>query len=485
MAINYIDNNYTISYYKSITGSYSVANRTIIPGEVTTTNFSSSFIVTGSNDNISSFSYSTFISGSKAVFGAPGASGNSGKVYIFNKISDSWILETSISGANQPDSAGTYFGGYQDASVTYLQQGNPLWLRGNRILVGAPREETDKLNNPSHYKGAVYLFTSGAEGYSRSRIFHEAVTGSNRATGFGQSVLLGDDFFAVSAPNEYSTPGASSGPKTGVVFIYGYDYSSGNNYRQILTSSTNGVQFGQGLAFDETNRLLMMHNLSGVHRVDVYNSSSADGWKLKQSISGNDSFSSSDFGFAVDACEDYLIVGARHDQPGGDSLRGSAFIYYYDGSSYSINHVISGSSAGELFGRTVSISKSGSVIYAAIGSQEDNGSGEDGALSIYKSSSSGWEFQTKLTSSSDDNSGLDDDYAISCKIHGSNLAVGSFGEETYGRGYIYQASSSAAPDTTLTKHTKPIFRFSSRGAFNIRSQSSSSSYTTFIGNQKS
>lgn len=489
MATNYIDNDYVISYYNSITSSHEAAKRTIIPGEVTLSNFSSSFIITGSNDNIYGFSYSNFISGSKAIFGAPGSNGNDGKVYVFNKISDNWVLETSLSASDLSPATGEYFGGFSSTTFQYLVSGKPISLRGNRILVGAPREEVDRASNPTHYKGAAYLFTSGAEGYSRSRIFHEAIASSNTAAGYGQSVLLGDDFFAISATNERDTPGASSGGGFGVVYIYGYDYSDGNNFRQLLTGSSSGVGFGQHIAFDETNRLLLIHNNTSspnTHQVEVYSSSSAEGWKIKQSIFGNDSHTSSDFGYAIDACEDYLIVGARHDEPEGDSLRGAAFIYHYNGASYSIQHVISGSAAGELFGRSVSISKTGSLIYAAIGSQEDNDSGEDGAVSIYKSSSAGgWQFQSKLTSSSDDNSGYDDDYATSIHLDGTNLVVGSYGEETYGRGYIYEASSSQAADTTITKYTSPPFRFGSRGAFNIRSQSSTGSYTTFIGNPKS
>ncbi len=481
MALNYIDNDYTISYYNSITGSRGVSYTTIISGSGTVSEFSSSVNLTGGSDNLSSFSYSCQISGSKIIVGAPGSSGNDGKVYVFNKSGQDWNLETSLSASELSPATAEYFGGFDSTYFGYLQGGSAISLRTNKILVGAPREEVDRSNNPSHYKGAAYLFTSGGSGYTRSRIYHEAVTGSSQATGYGHSVVLGDSFFAISAPNEYSTPGASSGAKLGVVFVYNYDYSNGDDYVQILTASSSGNTFGGSLAVDEVNNLLITRHKSTNHNVEVFKSSSANGWAFEQVLAVDNNNSSSDFGHSIDACEGYLIVGARYDEPEGDSLRGAAFVYKYNGSSYNLEQTFSGSAAGELFGRSVTISKSGSILYAAIGSQEDNASGEDGAVSVFKSSSSGWALQAKLTSSSGDNSAYDDDYAKSCDIYKNTLIVGSPGEETYGRAYVYQASSSVAPDTSITKGTNPPFRFISKTAGNLRLQSQENAYRTFLG----
>ena len=69
-------------------------------------------------------------------------------------------------------------------------------------------------------------------------------------------------------------------------------------------------------------------------------------------------------------------------------------------------------------------------------------------------------------------------YGLAVYIDQDNLAVGSYEENTKGRTYIYE------PKINPPKETDPIFRFASRGVFNLRLQEPGNSYRTFVGNQK-
>jgi hypothetical protein len=244
------------------------------------------------------------------------------------------------------------------------------------------------------------------------------------------------------------------------------------------------------MAFDYKNRLLATRQVGPTtERVEIFASSSTKGWCTTQKISTDAVYSDSDFGQSLDCCDDYLIVGAPEDRPGGGSLRGSAFVYKYAGGSYSLELTLAGTTDTEYFGRSVSISsasqgvKIGSpgLVTAVIGSQLDNDDGVDGMAHVYQSSSDdGWSLTSQVKSQSDDNGGGDVEYATSLHVRGDFLLVGSHEEETHGRCYMYQ------PQITLVSNeTSPLMRFNSKGPFNLRLQSGASNYKTFIGDSKS
>ena len=241
------------------------------------------------------------------------------------------------------------------------------------------------------------------------------------------------------------------------------------------------------MAFDYKNRILFSAEDSSPERAELFASSSTKGWCVFQTIPSDAGYSSARYGYSLDACDDYFVVGAPFDRPGSDVNRGTAFIYKSGSSQYELEHTISGSAAGELFGRSVSITSGSTGIVAIVGSQEDNDNGEDGASQVFLSSSnSGWSLISKMISPVDDGSGYQDDYATSLHSEGDVLVVGSYGENIEGEGsrlgriYIYE------PQVTLnSKISDAPMRFNSNGPFNIRLQSNTSAYKTFLGEQKS
>jgi len=482
MATKHTNDDHTISYRNNI---ISKTEQYIEKSDPVTVLYSGSTTITnpGSfSDPQYGFGISTYASGSVITAGMYGTSGTGAGVYVFRKLNGTWTNTALLSASHIDSDGGGYFGG-ENGSLE--ENSRPVCILGNRISVGAPREEHDPSQN--HYEGVAYLFNSESTGWARTRLLATASSNSSR---YGQSTLLGDDFFAVGAKDKQGLAG-SAGNVQGVIFMYDYSTTDGNNFFQLLTSSTRvgaaNVFLGSTMAFDFKNRILFSAETNtGNERAEIFSSSSVKGWVASQTIPSDAGYTQALYGHSLDACDDYFVVGAPHDRPGGDTLRGAVFIYKSGSSQYELEHTISGSAAGELFGRSVSITSGSTGIVAIVGSQEDNDNGEDGASQVFLSSSnSGWSLISKMISPVDDGSGYQDDYATSLHSEGDVLVVGSYGENIegesrLGRIYIYE------PQVTLnSKISDAPMRFNSNGPFNIRLQSNTSAYKTFLGEQKS
>jgi len=483
MATKHTNDDHTISYRNNI---ISKSEQHIEKSDPVTVLYSGSTTITnpGSfSDPQYGFGISTYVSGNVITAGMYGTSGTGAGVYILRKLNGTWTNTALLSASHIDSDGGQYFGG---ENGTNEENSRPVCVLGNRISVGAPREEQDPSQN--HYEGVAYLFNSESSGWARTRLFATASSSSSR---YGQNTLLGDNFLAVGAKDKQGLNG-SSGNAQGVIFMYDYSTTDGNNFFQLLTSSTRAgsagnVFLGSTMAFDYKNRILFSAESSSPERAELFASSSTKGWCVFQTISSDAGYSAAQYGYSLDACDDYFVVGAPYDRPGGDTLRGAAFIYKSGSSQYELEHTISGSAAGELLGRSVSITSGSTGIVAIVGSQEDNDDGEDGASQVFLSSSnSGWSLISKMISPVDDGAGYQDDYATSLHSEGDVLVVGSYGESIEGEGsqtgriYIYE------PQVTLnSKTTDAPMRFNSNGPFNIRLQSNTSAYKTFLGEQKS
>ncbi len=134
------------------------------------------------------FGRSVSISGERIVVGAPtvdldlGSSVaiNVGAAYIFERSAQGWVLASKV---------------MSPAPTFQSVFGRSVALRGDRLVVGAPREYITSII----HSGAAYVFTrdgSGAWRYEATLVPSEAESGLF----FGQAVALEGDLIAVGAP---------------------------------------------------------------------------------------------------------------------------------------------------------------------------------------------------------------------------------------------------------------------------------------------
>jgi cyclophilin family peptidyl-prolyl cis-trans isomerase len=135
-------------------------------------------------------------------------------------------------------------------------------------------------------------------------------------------------------------------------------------------------------------------------------------------------------GFAVAVDADYAIVGAPKD----DSQKGAAYIFKYNGGSWTQQAKLtaSGGAAGDYFGGSVSISAN----HAIIGAPGDDG--YTGAAYIFERNDGNWTQQAKLVASDD---GAGDWFGQSVSISGDCAIVGAWLNDTTktdaGSAYIF------------------------------------------------
>jgi hypothetical protein len=146
-----------------------------------------------------------------------------------------------------------------------------------------------------------------------------------------------------------------------------------------------------------------------------------------QKIQASDKEADDRFGWSVAISGDYAIVGAYLEDTGGDAV-GAAYIFKRDGTSWAEQAKIQASDkeAGDRFGRSVGISGDYAIVGA---SHEDTGGENAGAAYVFKRDGTSWAEQAKIQASDKQPT---DEFGRSVAISGDYAIVGAYLEDTGG-----------------------------------------------------
>ena len=160
-------------------------------------------------------------------------------------------------------------------------------------------------------------------------------------------------------------------------------------------------------------------------------------WIQQTKLTASDDTAGDYFGYSVSIDSNYAIIGAHGNDDSGSSS-GTAYIFEYDGTSWieQAKLTVSDGTAGDYFGRSVSISEN-NVVVGAYGN-DDNGS-SSGAAYIFKYDGTNWIQQTKLTAS---DGAASDYFGYSVSIDSNYAIIGAHGnddrESSSGSVYIFE-----------------------------------------------
>jgi hypothetical protein len=161
-------------------------------------------------------------------------------------------------------------------------------------------------------------------------------------------------------------------------------------------------------------------------------------WPEVEKLLASDGDAYDRFGVSVSISGDFAIVGANYDDDNGDAS-GSAYIFYYDGTSWSEQAKLTASdaAAGDWFGYSVSISGDYAIVGALY--DEDNGYPPSGSAYIFKRDGTNWNQQVKLTAADGNDF---DEFGYSVSVSGDYAIVGAqYGdgnEVNSGSAYIFK-----------------------------------------------
>jgi FG-GAP repeat/Secretion system C-terminal sorting domain len=164
--------------------------------------------------------------------------------------------------------------------------------------------------------------------------------------------------------------------------------------------------------------------------------------KLVASNRGEDYY----FGYSVDICGNYAIVGAREEDVAGGHKEGAAYIFYYDGTSWAQQDRIYADDKkyGDYFGYSVALTENRAVIGAIYQDYAEAGSdsiGQAGAAYVFSRTGSSWSQTAKLSA---EYRSEGDEFGSHVAMSGSNIVIGVPLEDMDADSLDYEMNAGAA-----------------------------------------
>ncbi|MEC9434864.1 MAG: VPLPA-CTERM sorting domain-containing protein [Pseudomonadota bacterium] len=356
----------------------------------------------------SGFGESVAISGGDVLVGASGVAANAGAAYFYADAAGA-AVETKLTASD---------------GQNFDRFGASVALDGGRALIGAYGDNPTGSGGGYTGQGAAYLFSD--LGGSNAEVKLTAPDGA-ASDNFGTSVDLSGDRALVGAPDD--------GRGSGWLFAGLDDTLSGiklhaDSDSRMITLGTS-VALADGLALLGAPGANATSGSNEAGRVQAFDGGGALVLNMDHPVQILDA----DFGFALDASGDSLLVGAPGHTESGANYRGSAFIVHdVDGTPSVIRLLAPGAADYDYFGSRVALSGDYAVVSAP---------GVDGPAygTVYVFDAATGAFLDSLSSPAAANEG----FGSAIALFGDLLVVGA---STAGKAYVYSLSG-AAPSSAV------------------------------------
>ena len=143
-------------------------------------------------------------------------------------------------------------------------------------------------------------------------------------------------------------------------------------------------------------------------------------WSEEAKLTASDAAEADQFGGSVSLDGNVAVIGAPFDDDAG-SDSGSAYVFRWDGTSWSqeAKLVASDGAAGDAFGHSISISGNAIIVAAVAANAPRNNSG---AAYIFRHDGTSWSQEAKLVASDGD---VNDRFGFSASIDGNTAVAGA------------------------------------------------------------
>ncbi|CZF85897.1 FG-GAP repeat protein [Grimontia marina] len=331
-----------------------------------------------------------------------------GAAYVYRFENDKWTQQAYIKASNAGE--GDKFG----HSVS-------LSSNGNILAVGAHLEDSNANRSDANGEtdsGAAYVYRFASGRWSEEDIIKASNAGANDYFGNSVSVSGDGNTLAVGAYQEDSNSqvinsgeGDNSAGNSGAAYVYRFDGSNWTEQAYIKAlNAGEGDQFGHSVSVSEDGNTLAVgayyedsnatnidgdgndNNASNAGAAYVYRFN-AGNWSQQAYIKASNAESHDYFGLSVSVSGDgnTLAVGAYAEDSNATGINGdgndnnasnagAAYVYRFNGSSWSQQAYIKASNAGatDYFGRTVSVSGDGNTLAVGAYAEDSNATGING-----------------------------------------------------------------------------------------------------------
>ncbi|MGH0029071.1 MAG: hypothetical protein ACQGVC_04730 [Myxococcota bacterium] len=289
--------------------------------------------------------------------------------------------------------------------------GRSLGCDGTRMIAGAALN-----GDAAATAGSAVIFArSGARFLEEQRLFAGDAEASDR---FGQSVDVAGELALVGAYLEDT--GASN---AGAAYAYRFDGSSwGGEQKLQLASPGVGDQFGNAVALGGDRAAVGAHGDDPVQTnagsVSVYRDV-AGALLFEQTLEAGDPTMNAFLGASVDLDGEWLVAGAPGPSAGG-SIPGAAYLYRRSGTLWTQEEKLApaGLVAGDRFGASVAV---GAGVIAVGAPRRAAGGSLRGSVFVYRFDGLAWSPVPEITAS-DATDG--DQFGSAVAVDGDDLLVG-------------------------------------------------------------
>ena len=251
---------------------------------------------------------------------------------------------------------------------------------------------------------------------------------------FGSAVAMSGDLFVVGTPVHKNM---------GAVYVYRRDGSTWNQEAKLTASDGDSADnFGSSVAM--SGDLIFVgatqenQKGAGAGAVYVYRWNGST-WNQEAKLTASDGGQSDNFGISVSVHDDLAVVGAYYDDGGNGSNSGSAYIYRFNGSSWNEEEKLIASDGGvfHMFGYAVSVDDD-LILIGAQGHNEYRG-----AAYLYRYDGSTWSEETQLKAS---DSAAYNFYGAAVSVSGDVALVGTSNHDA---AYLYRYDGTTWNEETI------------------------------------
>ena len=419
-------------------------------------------LVANDADAFDWFGTSVAISGDLAVVGAiredgKGINSDSGAVYVFRKIGESWIQEAKVIGRDTREkhnfghtvktngrifAVGVPKGGSAGNGAVYLFRfqdnvwrqhgaalaarsgnnfGHSISLENQTIIIGSSEDNNDEWEKQVERgaTGAAYIFRERQGQWIRTAklLPNDAMEGD----GFGYGVSLNGNTVVVGSISH-----SAGGALSGAAYIYTKQGGKWLKLAKLIdTVSSSENEFGYSVAITDKTAVVgsRQDDRRGINTGSVYVYASLTDdkgqtrWDKQSVLTADDAAIGAQFGHSVSVDKDTIIVGAHGmDDAGIDS--GAAYLFVKTSDVWNQQAKISGTgiATGDLFGCSVAINGDLAIVGAHGANQEA------GAAFIFVRDNATWRQQAKLEAN---DSTPGDAFGYSVAVHQQTVIVGA------------------------------------------------------------
>ena len=288
------------------------------------------------------------------IGGAPSGIADAGVVYIYFKVSGTWVKEATLSASNR--ASGASFGSSVDIDST-----------GTRIIVGAKLA-----NQGSNYdNGTAYVFVRSDVTWTQEQMIIPTTTRNNNAQ-FGFSVAIDDSGtrIIIGAPfdDKLVLPVTAS---RGYAYIFLRTGTSWAQEAQLSQGGIDGVgeNYGSSVDIDSTGTRVVIsipHYNNSIIGAAVVLLRTGTSWALEYTlVSGEftNQFGAQPDSVSINSDGSIITIGDWGEDISGNSGNGSVFIFSRSGTTWTkINRLNTTLQTNEAFGFSTALTSDGSKV---------------------------------------------------------------------------------------------------------------------------